>query len=207
MNSIPEWIEHRRWSRTDNSYGNSFSMLQLQLTSLNTRSHFLLFFITIIILFLHFIHWFWLSQNKSYIEGHSRRVISIIGDGSFQLTAQEVATMIRQRVKVLIFLMNNRWIKNENSCYYCYRHVTDCGKFNILPSKPDQQQYSTLMRFYFYLEISSPYSSVIFFHNFEFVSTGVTLLKFRFMMAHTMILKTGPTQTLWMCSMQGRVMD
>ena len=51
------------------------------------------------------------SNNHStnpFSEGHSRRVISIIGDGSFQLTAQEVATMIRQRVKVLIFLMNNR---------------------------------------------------------------------------------------------------
>lgn len=36
-----------------------------------------------------------------------RRVIACIGDGSFQLTAQEVSTMIRYGVKPIIFLMNN----------------------------------------------------------------------------------------------------
>jgi pyruvate decarboxylase len=36
------------------------------------------------------------------------RVIAMIGDGSFQLTAQEVSTMIRYRVKPIIFLINNR---------------------------------------------------------------------------------------------------
>lgn len=37
----------------------------------------------------------------------NRRVISLIGDGSFQLTAQEVATMIRYQVNPIIFLINN----------------------------------------------------------------------------------------------------
>jgi pyruvate decarboxylase len=37
-----------------------------------------------------------------------RRVIAMIGDGSFQLTAQEVAQMIRQKLPVIIFLINNR---------------------------------------------------------------------------------------------------
>jgi pyruvate decarboxylase len=36
-----------------------------------------------------------------------RRVITLIGDGSFQLTAQEVAQMIRQKLPVIIFLINN----------------------------------------------------------------------------------------------------
>ncbi len=36
-----------------------------------------------------------------------RRVISCIGDGSFQLTAQEVANMIRYEVNPIIFLINN----------------------------------------------------------------------------------------------------
>jgi pyruvate decarboxylase len=36
-----------------------------------------------------------------------RRVIALIGDGSFQLTAQEVAQMVRQKLPVIIFLMNN----------------------------------------------------------------------------------------------------
>jgi len=38
----------------------------------------------------------------------NRRVIALIGDGSFQLTAQEVSQMIRQKLPVIIFLMNNR---------------------------------------------------------------------------------------------------
>ncbi|HEY7581078.1 MAG TPA: thiamine pyrophosphate-dependent enzyme [Acetobacteraceae bacterium] len=37
-----------------------------------------------------------------------RRVIALIGDGSFQLTAQEVAQMIRHNLPIIIFLMNNR---------------------------------------------------------------------------------------------------
>jgi pyruvate decarboxylase len=37
-----------------------------------------------------------------------RRLVSVIGDGSFQLTAQEVANMIRYRRRQLIFLVNNR---------------------------------------------------------------------------------------------------
>jgi len=36
-----------------------------------------------------------------------RRIISLIGDGSFQLTAQEVAQMIRLKVPAIIFLINN----------------------------------------------------------------------------------------------------
>ena len=37
----------------------------------------------------------------------NRRIIAMIGDGSFQLTAQEVAQMIRRKLPVIIFLMNN----------------------------------------------------------------------------------------------------
>jgi pyruvate decarboxylase/indolepyruvate decarboxylase len=37
-----------------------------------------------------------------------RRLVSIIGDGSFQLTAQEVANMIRYKMNNVIFLVNNR---------------------------------------------------------------------------------------------------
>jgi pyruvate decarboxylase len=36
-----------------------------------------------------------------------RRVIALIGDGSFQLTAQEVAQIIRRKLPVIIFLINN----------------------------------------------------------------------------------------------------
>jgi pyruvate decarboxylase len=37
----------------------------------------------------------------------ARRVIACIGDGSFQMTAQELSTMIRYGLKPIIFLMNN----------------------------------------------------------------------------------------------------
>jgi TPP-dependent 2-oxoacid decarboxylase len=36
------------------------------------------------------------------------RVISVIGDGSFQLTAQEVSTMVRYGTRPIIVLVNNR---------------------------------------------------------------------------------------------------
>ena len=36
-----------------------------------------------------------------------RRVIALIGDGSFQMTAQEVSTMIRYGIRPIIFLINN----------------------------------------------------------------------------------------------------
>ncbi len=37
-----------------------------------------------------------------------RRVVSLIGDGSFQLTAQELSTLIRYELDPIIFLINNR---------------------------------------------------------------------------------------------------
>jgi len=37
-----------------------------------------------------------------------RRVVAMIGDGSFQMTAQEVSTMIRYECNPIIFLLNNR---------------------------------------------------------------------------------------------------
>lgn len=40
-------------------------------------------------------------------EGQNRRIIALIGDGSFQMTAQEVSTMIRNNVKATIILLNN----------------------------------------------------------------------------------------------------
>ncbi|MDL5052337.1 thiamine pyrophosphate-dependent enzyme [Oscillatoria laete-virens NRMC-F 0139] len=40
--------------------------------------------------------------------GSEKRVVALIGDGSFQLTAQEVSTMIRYGANPIIFLLNNR---------------------------------------------------------------------------------------------------
>jgi pyruvate decarboxylase len=46
-----------------------------------------------------------------------RRLVSVIGDGSFQLTAQEVSNMIRHRQEVLIFLVNNRGYVIESAIH------------------------------------------------------------------------------------------
>ena len=42
------------------------------------------------------------------LKAKDRRVVLMVGDGSFQLTAQEVCQMIRLNLPVLIFLVNNR---------------------------------------------------------------------------------------------------
>ena len=44
-----------------------------------------------------------------------RRLVSVIGDGSFQMTAQEVANIIRQGQETLIFLINNRGYVSESA--------------------------------------------------------------------------------------------
>lgn len=45
------------------------------------------------------------SQSQS---AHTGRVLALIGDGSFQFSAQELTTLIRQKVNVTIILLNNR---------------------------------------------------------------------------------------------------
>lgn len=37
-----------------------------------------------------------------------RRVIALIGDGSFQMTAQEISVMVRENAPVILFLLNNK---------------------------------------------------------------------------------------------------
>ena len=37
-----------------------------------------------------------------------KRVLAFIGDGSFQVTAQDVSTMLRYRVAPILFLINNK---------------------------------------------------------------------------------------------------
>ena len=39
--------------------------------------------------------------------GSQRRVIGFVGDGAFQLTAQEVSTMIPNGMNPIVFLINN----------------------------------------------------------------------------------------------------
>ncbi|WP_233880705.1 alpha-keto acid decarboxylase family protein [Virgibacillus halodenitrificans] len=59
----------------------------------------------------------------SQLADMNRRNILLIGDGSFQLTAQELSTMLDQKIKPIIFLINNdgytveRAIHGENQAY------------------------------------------------------------------------------------------
>ncbi|KAJ3682847.1 hypothetical protein LUZ60_013074 [Juncus effusus] len=47
------------------------------------------------------------GATLGYAQGTDKRVISFIGDGSFQVTAQDVSTMIRAGQNPIIFLINN----------------------------------------------------------------------------------------------------
>ena len=42
------------------------------------------------------------------VAAPNRRIVLMVGDGSFQLTAQEVCQMVRLQLPVIIFLINNR---------------------------------------------------------------------------------------------------
>jgi len=59
-----------------------------------------------------------------------RRLVAAIGDGSFQLTAQEVSNMIRHGQQILIFLINNRGYVIESAVHdgpYNYYKNWDYG--------------------------------------------------------------------------------
>ena len=47
------------------------------------------------------------TLGYTFGSGGTKRVVAFIGDGSFQLTAQEVSTMIRYGLSPIIFLINN----------------------------------------------------------------------------------------------------
>ena len=59
-----------------------------------------------------------------------RTVVTMIGDGSFQVTAQEASQMVRHKLPVLIFLINNRG-QYEEHYYHTVSHCA-CGRVNFL---------------------------------------------------------------------------
>ncbi|KAF4466252.1 pyruvate decarboxylase [Fusarium albosuccineum] len=48
-----------------------------------------------------------LLESSNYHGLSTAKTILFIGDGSFQMTAQEIATMVRHKLNVVIFLINN----------------------------------------------------------------------------------------------------
>ncbi len=64
-----------------------------------------------------------------------RRLVSMIGDGSFQLTAQEVANMIRYGHNTLIFLINNRGYVVESEIHDGpYNYIKNWDYAGLIPA-------------------------------------------------------------------------
>ena len=57
---------------------------------------------------------------------NKRRVIAIIGDGSFQIAAQELSSILRNQIDIIIFLINNRGYTIETEIHD--------GPYNYIPN-------------------------------------------------------------------------
>ena len=63
------------------------------------------------------------AQRDIHAPSKNPRTVLLIGDGSFQMTAQELSTIIHQRLNVIVFLFNNdgytieRCIHGRNAAY------------------------------------------------------------------------------------------
>ncbi|CAG9983663.1 unnamed protein product [Clonostachys byssicola] len=62
----------------------------------------------------------------------STRTILMIGDGSFQVTAQELTTIIRQNLDVIVFLINNDGYTIERAIHGLSEEYNDIGRWNYL---------------------------------------------------------------------------
>lgn len=82
----------------------------------------------------------------------SRRVVLVVGDGSLQLTVQELSTMIRQDLKPILFVINNegytieRYIHGFESAYNdigSWKHTELLSTFGADPKKSKSWQVKT----------------------------------------------------------------
>ncbi|KAK3305505.1 thiamine diphosphate-binding protein [Chaetomium strumarium] len=62
--------------------------------------------------------------------GVDRRTVLFVGDGSFQLTAQEVSTMIRHNLKITIFLIYNDGFTIERFIHGMEAEYNDVARWN-----------------------------------------------------------------------------
>lgn len=65
------------------------------------------------------------SLGACFAASDDQRVIAVEGDGSFQMTAQELSTMIRYGKAPIVFIVNNKG-------YTAERFIHD-GEFNDIP--------------------------------------------------------------------------
>ncbi|KAM3453076.1 hypothetical protein MY3296_004003 [Beauveria thailandica] len=62
----------------------------------------------------------------------NNRTILMIGDGSFQVTAQELSTIIRQSLDVIVFVINNDGYTIERAIHGLSEEYNDIGQWNYL---------------------------------------------------------------------------
>lgn len=65
---------------------------------------------------------------------HSGRTILFEGDGSFQMTAQEISTIIRKKLDVIIFIVNNNGYTIERLIHGPEQHYNDVAAWKYLDS-------------------------------------------------------------------------
>ncbi|KAF4779622.1 thiamine pyrophosphate enzyme [Colletotrichum scovillei] len=65
-----------------------------------------------------------LIQSSKYHDIKEARTILFIGDGSFQMTVQEISTMIRHKLDVIIVLLNNDGYTIERYMHGCISPTT-----------------------------------------------------------------------------------
>ncbi|KXJ90362.1 Thiamin diphosphate-binding protein [Microdochium bolleyi] len=70
------------------------------------------------------------SATTAKTPAHSGRATLFIGDGSFQMTAQEVSTMVREKVPVTIILLNNNGYTIERAIHGRTQAYNDIAKWN-----------------------------------------------------------------------------
>ncbi|KAF8908910.1 thiamine diphosphate-binding protein [Gymnopilus junonius] len=74
------------------------------------------------------------------------RVILFVGDGSLQLTVQEISTMIKKGLKPIIFVLNNKGYSIEKFIHGKHRRYNDISQWNwksILGTLNDNNQFET----------------------------------------------------------------
>ena len=87
-----------------------------------------------------------------------RRVVASIGDGSFQMTAQDVSTMMRYRLNPIIILVNNA-VRDEKRVFF---HVFFSRVF-LCRRRPQSLTFLS----HFFLSTSPPIYLSFFRHHFQ----------------------------------------
>ncbi|KAG7057537.1 thiamine pyrophosphate enzyme [Colletotrichum scovillei] len=73
-----------------------------------------------------------LIQSSKYHDIKEARTILFIGDGSFQMTVQEISTMIRHKLDVIIVLLNNDGYTIERCIHGLHQSYNDVARWRYL---------------------------------------------------------------------------